>query len=353
MRLEFINRVRENEVLGKNILSNDGSILLRAGVRLTDRYISKLKELGVMHIYVEDGRLDDVKVEDEGLLKLKQVYMKNMSKIVRNLSIGNKVETRDSLRIVEDLVEYIIDCGDVDKSLYDIKTYDNYTYIHCIDTSVMATFLGISMKYGEHDIKELGVSASLHDIGKTKIPHKIINKKGKLTNKEFEEMRKHPVYGRKILEKHVGISQRALDAIEQHHERVDGLGYPNGLKEKEISSFGKIISICDVYDAVSNDRVYRKKMSPNDAYELILGGSGTMFDPHFVKKFKDTFAIYPIGCCVKLSNGVEGYVIKQNKGFPDRPIIRVLYDEITKQPIPFYEINLLVYVDVVIENIVV
>lgn len=353
MRLEFINRVKENDILGKSILTNEGNILLRAGVALTNQYIKKLNALGVLYVYVEDDRLDDVDMEDERLTKLKQITMKNMDKIVKNLNtLNSRRDAKESLRIVENLIEYIIDSGDVNKSLFDVKTYDNYTYVHCIDTGIMSAFLGISLGFNEEDLKDLGKGAILHDIGKTKISNKIVNKKGPLNEAEFLEMRKHPLYGRKILEKNMFISEKILKTVEQHHERVDGNGYPFGLRGNEISKYAKIVCISDVYDALSNDRSYRKKFSPNDAYELILAGNGTMFDEKTVSAFKETFAIYPLGCCVRLSNGVEGYVIKQNIGFPDRPVIRVLYEAETKIPIPFYEVNLLKYLDIVVKEVV-
>ncbi|MCY6484540.1 HD-GYP domain-containing protein [Clostridium aestuarii] len=352
MRLEFINRVKKKDVLGRSILTNDGSILLRAGVELTEQYIKKLKILGVLYVYIEDERLDDVAIEDERLDRIKQVTMKNMSKIVNGIHNFNKRETRDSLRVVENLIDYIIDCGDINKSLYDIQTYDNYTYMHCLDTGIMSAFLGMSMNFSESDLKDLGIGAILHDIGKTKISNKIINKQGKLTDEEFSEIKRHPIYGREIIEKNVRFSDFILKAIEQHHERIDGNGYPYGLAGNQISKFGKVVSICDVYDAVSNNRSYRKRFSPNDAYELILAGSGTIFDDNMVKSFKKTFAIYPLGCCVRLSNDIEGYVIKQNKGFPDRPIIRILYDSKTKKPVSFYEVDLIKYNHITIKSVV-
>lgn len=352
MRLEFIDRVKENDILGKSILTNEGNVLLRSGVKLTNQYIKNLRKLGVLYVYIEDDRLDDIDIEDERLCSLKQQTMKNMNKIIKNLNNANKKEAKNSLRIVENLVEYIIESGDINKSLYDIKTYDNYTYVHCIDTGIMATFLGEGMGFDLDELIELGKGAILHDIGKIKIPSKIINKKGKLTEEEFLEIKNHPIYGKEILVKNMYISDVVIDAVEQHHEKIDGSGYPYGLKGNQISKFGKVVCICDVYDAVSNDRSYRKKFSPNEAYELILGGSGSMFDEKIVMKFKETFAIYPLGSCVRLSNEVEGYVVRQNKGFPDRPVIRVLYDSETREPIQFYEIDLLEHLDIVIESIV-
>jgi putative nucleotidyltransferase with HDIG domain len=341
MRLEFINRVTESDVLGKSILTNDGKVLLRSGVRLTSQYIHKLKELGVFYVYIEDDRLSEVYVEDERLNEIKKNTIKNMSVILRNINAASKNEIRDSLSRVEELIDYIIDVGDVNKSLYDIKTYDNYTYLHCIDTGIMAAFLGISMGLCESQLKELGTGAILHDIGKTCIDSKIINKTTALTEEEYREIRRHPVYGAEMLKKKVFIPDSVVQSVAQHHERVDGRGYPKGLSGNQICKFAKIVTVCDVYDAVINDRSYRKKFSPNEAYELILAGSGRAFDAEVVKKFRETFAVYPLGCCVKLSNGTEGYVIRQNSNFPDRPIIRILYDSETRQPIAFYEIDLL------------
>ncbi|MFL0268425.1 HD-GYP domain-containing protein [Candidatus Clostridium radicumherbarum] len=352
MRLEFIDKVNEDEVLGKNILTNDGKILLREGIKLNRRYILKLKELGVYFIYIQDERLDDVLIEDEKLTELKQHTMKNMSKIIKNIHSCNKQHVKESLNMVEELVDYIISMGDVNKSLYDIQTYDNYTFIHSLDTCIMASFLGISAGLNENELKDLAVGAILHDIGKLQISDRIIRKQGPLTEEEFVEIKKHPLYGGEILRKNVRINDNVIKAVIQHHERIDGSGYPFNLKNNEISKYGKIVCICDVYDAVSNDRVYRKKFSPNEAYELILAGSGTAFDISYVQTFKETFAIYPLGCCVRLSNTIEGYVIRQNKNFPDRPVIRVLYDSITRSPIQFYEVNLIDHPSVVIESIV-
>ncbi|MBU3190647.1 HD-GYP domain-containing protein [Clostridium bowmanii] len=352
MRLEFINRVEVDEILGRNIYTSDGSVLLRAGVKLTGQYIVKLKELGVFYVYVEDIRLEDISIEDEKLSDLKAATMKNMSKIMKNVTFGDKKGTKDSLAVVEELVDYIIEMGDVTKSLYDIQTYDNYTYLHSIDTGIMAIFLGLSMNLNQSDLKELSIGAILHDIGKTKIPLEIITKQGKLTVEEFEEIKKHPTYGRNILEKNFSISLEVLKAVELHHERVDGNGYPFGLIGNEIPKFAKIICVCDVYDAVSNDRTYREKFNPSDAYELILAGCGNAFDEEIVQRFKETFSVFPLGVCLKLSNGVEGYVIKQNKNFPDRPIVRVLYEHKTRKPIKFYEIDLLEFPNVAIKSII-
>lgn len=352
MRLESINRIKIGDVLAKNILTNEGQVLLRTGVKLNQLYIDKLKELGVFYIYVCDDRLDDVNIEDSRLMELKQSSIKSMNSIIKNIHDCNGRDLKSSLVTVENLIDYIIQDADVNSSLYDVQTYDNYTYVHSLDTCIMATFLGISCNYTGWDLKKLGIGAILHDVGKTEIPINILNKNGKLTDEEFNEIKKHPIYGVELLKKIISIPDLAIKVVAQHHERVDGKGYPYGLKNLQITNFAKIVCICDVYDAVSNDRCYRRKFSPNDAYELILSGSGTSFDSKIVEKFKNTFSVYPLGCCVKLSNEEEGYVVRQNKGFPDRPVVRVLYDANTMRPIPFYEINLIESTNIVISEVV-
>lgn len=353
MRLEFMDRVKENDILGRNIYTNDGNILLRAGTKLSRLYIEKLKKVGVVYIYVEDERLDDIQEEDKKLLELKNLTMKNMSQVVKNISSNSSHQSaKESLKMVESLIDYIIEMKDVNKFIYNIQSYDNYTYEHSIDTGIMATFLGGKMNLKENELRDLGVGAVLHDIGKTKVPISIIGKKGPLTSEEYDEIKRHPIYGKEMLEKNFKISNDVIRTVVEHHERVDGTGYPYGLNGYQISKFAKITSICDVYDSVMSNRSYREKFSPNDAYELILSGNGTMFDNKFLEGFRNTFSIYPLGVCVRLSNGIEGYVIKQNSGFPDKPIIRVLYDPITKKGVPFYEIDLVKSINIIIEGMV-
>lgn len=349
MRLEFINRVKPGDVLGRNIFSEKGQVLLKSGIKLTQVYINRLRNLGVLYVYVEDARLEDVVVEDEKLMKLKQTTMKSMVNITKNIHDFNGRKLKDSFSEVEEMVNYIINMGDVNKSLYDIKTYDNYTYVHSLDTCIMTAFLGMSSGLNESELKEISIGAILHDIGKIKIPNNIINKKGKLTDKEFEEIKKHPIYGKEMLVKNLAIPNNIIKIVEQHHERIDGNGYPYGLKGNQICKNAKIVCICDVYDAVTNDRCYRKKFTPNDAYELILSGSGVMFDEELVRNFKNTFAIYPLGCRVKLSNGETGYVIRQNRGLPDRPVVRIFYDSLDKNNNSYYEMDLLNNPNIVIE----
>lgn len=352
MKLVFISKLIGNEVLGKSIFDSQGKVLLKRGTILDTPLIAKLKNNGAFFVYVEDKDLEDV-TEDKKLTELKQVTLSTLPTVFNDFLNCNQKNLRKSLNMIEDLTCYISEVGTVNVNLYEVKTYDNYTYVHCVDTSIMATFLGVSSKLPKDKLKDLGTGAILHDIGKTKISNDIINKPGRLTKEEFAEIRNHPIYGTEILKKTDIINDEIISIVLQHHERIDGKGYPYGLTDNQITPLSKIVSVCDVFTAVSANRSYRPRFNPNEAYELILSGANTMFDMNVVNHFRNNFAVYPLGCCVRLSNGIEGFVVKQNEYFADKPIIRITYDKDTKQSISPYEINLIDKLNVVIESVVI
>lgn len=351
MKINFVRNLEPGSVVAKDVLNGEGKILVKEGTELTRANINFLRRNMVLYIYIEDSALEDINT-DPKLDKLKQNTLAQMPSIFFNISSGDYMKSKESVETVENLIDYMIENESLNTNVYEIRSFDNYTYIHCLDTAIMAAFMGISMNYKSSKIRDLCISALFHDIGKIKISNEIINKNGKLTDKEFKEIKKHPLYGKEIIKNSPFSTDEIIRGVYEHHERIDGEGYPQGLKGSEISKFGKIISICDVFTAVSANRSYRKRFSPNEAYELILSGAGTKFDEELVQKFRNLFYIYPLGACVKLSNGVEGYVVRQNKYFADRPVIRVIYDAETKLPIHTYEIDLLDNTDIIIESII-
>ncbi len=351
MRFELVRNLEGDEILGKTLFDGYGKVLLPSGTKLNVPYINRIKQNGFYYIYIEDKELDDVK-EDEKIGNLKQSTIERLPDMFLRIIQGDKGTLKESFHMIKDLAAYIAEEGDINTNLFEISKFDNYTYVHCVDTGIMSIFLGCSLGLKLEELTELGIGAILHDIGKTKISNEIINKRAHLNEAEFEEIKKHTIYGYRAL-KEAGIDNKnILSAVLQHHERIDGKGYPLGLNGDKISKYAKIISVCDVFTALSANRSYRERFNPNEAYEYIISNINVMFDSEIVEKFKENFYIYPLGCCVKLSNGIEGYVIKQNKCFPDRPIIRVKYDSVTKEKIHSYEIDLLKTVNVIIESIV-
>jgi HD-GYP domain-containing protein (c-di-GMP phosphodiesterase class II) len=354
MRLVGMLNAKPGDILGETVLTQDGSIMLRQGVALTPRYIEKLTELGIGYVYIEDDLLNDIEPEDPELLKLKSSVVKVLSRSFGNLAYNDtKLDAKETVGTITDLVEYFLSHKQISSChLTEIKTHDNYTYVHSLNTCVLALFFGVQLNFTRSMLVDLGAGTILHDIGKTKIPLEVLNKSGKLTEEEFEIMKQHSMLGYELLEKLDYVNPRSKRIVLEHHERIDGSGYPKGLTDKKISKFAKIAAISDVYDAIVSDRVYRKGIGGSDAYEFILGGAGSLFDWELVNVFKNNFSIYPLGVCVKLSNGIEGFVVKDNKGFPDRPVIRVIYNK-EHMSIEPYEIDLVEKIDVCIEEVII
>lgn len=351
MRIVFIKDLKPDDVIAKDIYDDSGKLLITAGTKVARGSISFLKSKRVVLVHIEDEKLSDVKV-DKKLEKLKTRTLAKMPLVFNNLITGNYESCKEAMETVDELVDYIAQKGTINTNLYEVKLYDDYTYVHCLDTGMMAAFLGLSMGLNTARLKDLTISGMFHDIGKTKISSELINKEGRLTDEEFEIIKMHPQYGKEILQKLGVLNDEVIQGVFQHHERYDGSGYPRGTEGMKISQFGRIIGICDVFTAVSANRSYRMRFKPNEAYELILSGTGSMFDPELVDEFRNVFFIYPLGSCVKLSNGIEGYVVKQNKRFPDRPVIRIIYEGDNKAAISPYEIDLLQHNDIIIEEVI-
>lgn len=344
MRLEFIDKVKEGDILGKSIFTNEGQVLLRKGIKLTTNYIKKLKSLEVYYMYIQDERLKDVDIEDAKLNELKIDAVKVMTKVVKFVNGGKIIDLKGASEVVENMIYNMVNLEYINNGLMDIKTYDNYIFVHSIDVATMAMFMGLDLKLKKSDIIDLGLAALLHDIGMVNIS------KIELKN-DSSKIKEHPTLGQIILMKNYKINEKVIRGVLEHHERCDGSGYPQSLKGNEISILGKILGVCDSYDRLISLK-NSKLVKANEAYNIILSKGAMSFDSDVIKSFRRTFSVYPLGSCVRLSNGIEGYVIKQNKGYPDRPIIRVVYDSITKEALPFYEIDLLKVLNLTVNEII-
>lgn len=327
MRLCDLTYVQENSILAEPIMDAMGRVLLGAGVRLTVSYIERLKRLGYQTVYVQDDRLEDVEILSAISDQTRAKAYKAMGRL-----IDGGTERVDNARIadvrdtVQRMVSDILSCPNVMTNLQQIIGYDDYTFHHSINTTVISLILGVGLRYSEQQLNELGTGALMHDIGKTKVPGEILNKKGSLTKEEFDEIKRHTQYGFDALRKASDLGIVSAHISFQHHEKWDGSGYPRGLKKTEILEYARIASIADVYDALSSPRVYRGAFQPYEAYEYILAKSGMEFDPKLIENFGKNVAVYPTGSGVRLSNQLRGNVIKQNPNFPMRPWVRVFYE---------------------------
>ena len=204
-----------------------------------------------------------------------------------------------------------------------LKPLDDSTFAHSLNVSIIGIVIGNWLGMSEAELSDLATAGLLHDVGKTQIDEKILEKPSKLTEEEFEEMKKHPALGYKMVENMVGVNDNIRNSVLMHHERIDGSGYPLGLKDEGIPLFPKIIAIADIYDAMTSNRPYRDKMCPFDVIRDFEMHTFGKLDTKALTTFLSNIANSYKGDFVELSNGEIGEVVFINPNRIWQPIIRV------------------------------
>lgn len=212
-------------------------------------------------------------------------------------------------------------------NLNSLETYDQLTYIHSIDVALLAVVIGIQMGYAQEALYNLALAALLHDWGKLSVPSEILNKPSGLTLSEFGQIKQHPIYGERMLRLGSKLPAEVVKVVRQHHERWDGKGYPDGLKGENIHCNAQIVALADVFDALTEDRPYRRALPPYHALEIIFSGINKSFSPDVVSAFRNCLDIYPENSTVTLNTGEIGIVIAVSLEMPTRPTIRVVYNQ--------------------------
>lgn len=319
-------------VLAKSLYGSDNVLLLQKGQQLKKPYISCILNYGFQGVYISDKMSEDIEItnviDDElrnsAVKAVRDIYVQSQTVgITRNMADGAKAA-------VHSIVEEIINNRDIMVNMVDLKTYDDYTYYHSVNVGVLSIVLGVALGMNRTSLYKLGLGALLHDLGKVFIDKAIIDKEGPLTSDEFTEIKKHPGLGHEYLTHttRLDVPMSALIGVLQHHERIDGSGYPEGISGKDINQYSRIISIADVFDAMTADRPYRLAMMPSDVMEYLMGGSGTLFDSDLVYLFTRKVATFPLGTCVQLSNGQTAIVVENYEDCCLRPKVRVInHDE--------------------------
>lgn len=201
---------------------------------------------------------------------------------------------------------------------------ENYLYSHMVNTTIMAAEVGLGMGYNKSQLNELGLASFLHDIGMIKVG-KLEMQARRLTEQEYNEIKNHPIYGADILSKIKDVSEPVIYVAKEEHERMNGTGYPNGLKDGEISEYARIVMIVDVYEALTHNRPYRKKVSPHEAVKELISNN-PLFDSTILKVLINKVGVYPISSWIELNSGEFGKVMINNNEYPLRPVVHILFD---------------------------
>jgi HD-GYP domain-containing protein (c-di-GMP phosphodiesterase class II) len=292
-------------VLARSVYDSAGRIVLAKGVSLKRQYIKRLVELGYAYMYVLDPweTLEDACVDEPISEQTRIQAVASLREAMDSIRRTGSADLRHLSRIVDEIIDEISSNPDVLVSVVDIKGYDNYTYSHSVNVCVLAVLLGLEKGLNRSDVKDLGEGAILHDIGKLFIPDEILNKNGPLTDEEFELVRRHTNDGFEVLRRKRSISLFSAHVAYQHHERLDGSGYPRRLTGDDIHEFAKAVAIVDSYDAMTSDRAYRSALPPHEAISILVRETGGKYDRDLVGRFMKLVAMYPVGSVVRLSSG--------------------------------------------------
>ncbi len=313
-------------IVGDNLFNEQGDLMLSAGTVLTDEYVTSIERMRYNGIFVDDNISKDLAIINVVSDRVRSQTVKGIKNVFVDLGKGGKPtkQTISALRTgVEQIVDEICSNRNLMVNMVDMKVFDDYTYYHSVNVAVLSIVLGVALGMEKEELCNLGYGALLHDIGKVFIDKKILNKEGRLTPAEFDVIKTHSQMGYEHIKKGYGMSQTAYLGILDHHEKYGGGGYPGDLKGESISWYGRIIAVADVYDALTSDRPYRKSLLPAEAMEYVMASTMTLFDPRLVEVFVRKVAPYPVGTCVKLSNGLVGIVIENSESLCMRPKVRI------------------------------
>lgn len=352
MRKMYVKHLKPGMTLAKTVYDTTGRPLLVNGQALRESYIDRLLAMGIHYVFVVDSRLTDVEATDilsEETRLRARLALKNIYAEVKK---GGTLDINSIQYMVDNIINDILGSETMLSTMMDMRSFDDYTYYHSINVCALSVVTAMGMNYSRPELGEVGIGAILHDIGKVFVSRDILTKPEKLTDEEYRQVQKHTELGYETLKEYRDISLLSAHIAYQHHEYPDGNGYPRGLKGDDIHPYARLVSVSDVYDALTSDRVYRPGLLPHQAIEYILAHTGTQFFNDVVKAFVRYTPLYPIGTMVRLSNKIIGAVTDINQGFIGRPVVRVLYDERSQPLGEAYEIDLSKRHDLVVANII-
>ncbi len=347
MRLIPSRKIRDGVELARDVVNGPPGTapLLRAGVKLSARYATLLPKAGVGSVWIEDELGESIDVVEpltpETRAKVHRATGNAISAAGSALRSGSGMPSAvvDSLAdVASAMVDDLLDCPDAALALDDLSSFDDYTHRHSIQVTVLGLLIARRAwtsdgwvdyrgrrRYDrlEDRMRKLGLGLLVHDVGKLAVPPEILNKPGRLTDGEMDVMKTHPLAGAELL-RTADLSPLAVSVVRDHHERIDGSGYPAALDGTKIQEFPRIAAVADVYDAVTSERVYKPAAPPHVGVAVIRNGSGGQFCPSVVRHFRAVVMPYPVGHEILLPDGRTAVVASVDTAAPDCPTVRVM-----------------------------
>nr|WP_275579414.1 HD-GYP domain-containing protein [Halanaerobacter jeridensis] len=310
--------------LAKTIYDKNDIPVLKKNTKNLDKYVNHIKKLGIYYVYVRDEISENIDIDYIVKQKLRHQTKNSLKTIADDLKEGQRIDLTKLKQQIKKIIESIVINKDKLIHVQSVRNNDEYVFAHSVNTTILSVKTALNMNMNRKLVKELALGTMLHDVGKMNIRSTVLEKKDELSEKEYQEVQKHVEYGYEWLRKEFDIPSLAKYIVRFHHEKTDGSGYPEGRKEEELHQVVKIVSVCDVFDALTSDRPFRLRWPNNKALDFIISHGGVTFDREVVKAFKDVVALYPIGTKVTLNNGRKALVSGHNEYFPERPEVKVI-----------------------------
>jgi putative nucleotidyltransferase with HDIG domain len=331
---ELIKRLREHEIeriaFDRGITSDEANAFVHAiaalGSKAGGQPPSQFPHIHVGRISTDEQRRDGISGDMAAIRQLYSTAVATAEQVWNSASQEGMPDIPAALQAVEGLAEAVTQNRTALVALTAMRNYDNYTFTHMVNVSILtmgqARALGIEGRL----LREFGLSALMHDIGKVRTPKEILNKPDKLTDDEFAIMRRHTVEGAEILRRTPEMPILAPVVAFEHHLRLDGTGYPFGVKRQSLNVATMLCSVSDVYDAMRSQRAYQQAFPTDRILAVLKRNDGTQFDQNLVRRFVQLLGIYPPGTLVRLTSGEAAVVTHVHAPDPYRPRVRVLFD---------------------------
>lgn len=326
-----VKNLKQGMIIAQSIYNRHGACYLVKGQPITNEYIRQLEKIGIPTVAVTSANPnfqlmppEDIVQEKTRINAIEKVY-----DTFQSVEEQGQIDVDAMQGVSENIIFDIIDRRENLVQLTDIRLHDTYTFAHSVNVAILSAMLGMLCHYTKKELLLLTLGALLHDLGKINVPAAILTKTTGLSDEEFSLIKRHPLDGAKrIKEMELSLPSPAILAViaSEHHEHIDGHGYPRGLKADQIHRYAKIVAIADVYDALTSERPYKKAYTPNIAYNIMRNVNQGQFDQDLLTLFFNNISLYPTGTVLKTIYGY-GIVKECSFGKTETPTIVLFADE--------------------------
>ncbi|WBA10145.1 HD-GYP domain-containing protein [Salinivibrio kushneri] len=304
--------------------------------------IQKLKQSGVNYVWIDADQILDInEIQYKGTLyqgkyastgadidkarALIDSSKQQLSRLLNDIYANKAIDVAPLEALGSNIVDNIFERQHAIAWISGIRDKSAYLMEHSLNVAFLLVSFGRHLGFDHATLQELAVGGLVHDIGKVLVADEVLNKPGKLTAEEFDHMKLHQVFSQPVLDSIPDLSQIARDVSLMHHEKLDGNGYPNGLKGEQLHTIGRMSGIVDIYDALTADRCYKRAMSPSEAFKIMMGLTPFHLDPTLLRAFIQCIGFYPVGSLVELADGRVGLVWQENLDELTRPVVKLFY----------------------------